>query len=84
MGNAQGMLNASISQSDEYDKKKNEELACDDGLNLNDTELSLTSDLVPGPPSRSKHSLRSFGGPHSPRCRGASLVHNFLLHYSYM
>lgn len=65
-------------------KKKNEELACDDGLNLNGMELSLTSDLVPGPPFRSKHSLRSFGGPHSPRCRVASLMHKFLLHYSYM
>lgn len=43
-------MNASISQSDEYDKKKKKELACDDGLNLNGLELSLTSDLVLGPP----------------------------------
>ena len=64
--------------------KKNEELACDDGLNLNGMELSLTSYLVPGPLFGSKHSLRSFGGPHSPRCRVASLMHNFLLHYSCM
>ena len=32
-------------------KKKKKELACDDGLNLNGMELSLTSDLVLGPPS---------------------------------